>query len=115
MNRFVFQDLDLQKTIWREGDTPLVNGAGPILPPDQATGNDRRPHLLLWLGVFACVAVGAKLVAVLITSMFYAPLPPVSEDVVYQTPEVTLAVGAWLIICLLAILRAWRKRTNSNL
>jgi hypothetical protein len=110
MDNFVFKDLEFPRTVWKEGDPPLVNGSGPVIDatpePSPKPGVSR---LLLWLGVVACIAIGAKLVAVLVTSMCYTPLPPESEDVVYYMPGVPIAVGAWLIICLLAIMRAWRR------
>jgi hypothetical protein len=112
MGNFVFQDLEnFPKTVWREGDPPLVNGTGPVIEhktpePSARPGGARQ---LLWLGVIACIVIGARLVSVLITDMLYTPLPPVNEDVAYRTPIVVVAVGIWLSICLLAIVRASRR------
>jgi hypothetical protein len=107
MGNFVFQDLDFHKTIWRAGDPPLVNGSGPVIE-GEPTAKPARSRLLLWLGVLASIAIGARLVALLVAEVFYPPIP-VTEDVIYRMPGVTVAVGVWLIICLLAIMRAWRK------
>jgi hypothetical protein len=106
MGNFVFQDLDFQRTVWRQGDPPLVNGSGPVIEPEP-TAKPAYPHLLLWLGVLACIAIGARLVALLVTEVFYPPIP-MTEDVVYRMPGATIAVGVWCIICICAIVRAWR-------
>jgi hypothetical protein len=113
MGNFVFQDLDFPRTVWREGDPPLVNGSGPVIDNPPAAKR-RRSRLLLWLGVIACVAIGARLVAALVTEILYAPLPPANEDIGFRTPMVTVAVVIWLGICLLAIVRAWRKHARRS-
>lgn len=110
MGNFVFQDLEsFPRTIWQEGDPPLVNGAGPVIEPVQpATDRSGLPHWALWLGVLVCVVVGARLVDLLLTLILNdlrlagAPLP-------YRPPWIGVGVGSWLIICLLAIVRARRR------
>lgn len=108
MSDFVFYDLDFPKTVWREGDPPLVNGSGPVIEPAEPPAqHDHR--LLLWIGVIACIGIGAQLVALLVRLICYTPSPPMGEGVIFRTPLITAAVAIWLIICLLAIVRAWRK------
>lgn len=59
MGNFVFQDLEhFPKTVWREGDPPLVNDVPPSVTEEvpSPTGPSRRRGLFrLWLIIFVSI------------------------------------------------------------
>jgi len=88
-----FQFIDLQAQVWREGDPALVGGNGPAPLPEEEPA-PTSPRGLLWAGVLACIVAGAWLAGV---------------GCRWQSPGTPLCAGAWVLLCLLAIVRAWRK------
>ncbi len=108
MGNFVFQDLEhFPKTVWREGDPPLINGTGPVVDAQQPDPKPRSLRPLLWLGVIACIAIGARLVALLLTRIT-DDLRLASAPLTIRPTWITICVSAWVGLCLLAIVRAWR-------
>jgi hypothetical protein len=84
--------VQLRAQVWREGDLPLVGGNPPApLEPDDAARPSPRP--LLWVGVLCCIVAGAWLCGLLWR---------------WASPGTPLCAAAWVLLCLLAIARAWR-------
>jgi len=73
---------------------PLANGNGPA-EPEPEPEHPTSPRGLLWAGVLACIIAGAWLCGVLWR---------------WQSPGTPICVGAWTLLCMLAIARAWRRR-----
>jgi len=82
----------LKTQVWREGDPPLTNGNPPAQPQPDAPRTSPRP--LLWAGVLCCIVAGAWLCGLLWR---------------WQTPGTPLCAGAWVLLCLGAIVVAWRR------
>ena len=99
--------VQLRTQVWREGDPPLVNGAPPVPPQPDAPRPSPRP--LQAAAVLMLIVTGAWLVRFWIGD----DMPPVLQRV--GAPFDTLAwalpcAAAWVLLCLLAIGRAWRRR-----
>ena len=81
--------------VYPPADAPLAGGNGPVVPPELDAGPEPvSPRFLLWTGVFGCIVTGAWLCGL---------------GWRWQTPGTPICAGAWVLICLLAILRAWRR------
>jgi hypothetical protein len=70
---------------------PLLEGAPPIVTAPDAPRTS--PRLLLWAGVLACIVAGAWLCGV---------------GNRWQTPGTPICAGAWVLLCLAAVVRAWK-------
>ena len=84
--------IQFRDTVYREGEIPLVDGAPPAAPESDAA--PPSPRALLWCGVLGCIVAGAWLCGALWR---------------WQMPGTQLCTGAWVVLCLLAVVRAWRR------
>jgi hypothetical protein len=82
--------IQFRDTVYREGEIPLVDEAPPADPEPPVPSV--RP--LLWIGVLGCIVAGAWLCGALWR---------------WQSPGTPICAGAWVALCLLAVVRAWRK------
>jgi hypothetical protein len=92
-----FQFIDLQTQVWREGDPPLVNGGSPAAPEPSPIPEPDSPSVrpLLWIGVLGCIVAGAWLCGAAWR---------------WQVPGTPICAALWVVLCLLAVVRAWRTQ-----
>ena len=84
--------IKLKTQVWRKDDPPLVGDTPPSVPAPDAPA--RKPYLLLWAGVLACIVAGAWLCG----TLWY-----------WQSPGTPICAGLWLLLCLGAIWFSWRR------
>jgi hypothetical protein len=99
--------VQLRTQVWREGDPPLVNGAPPVAPePDAPQPSPRR---LIASFVLMAIVTGAWLIQYWLGVDMPAVLRRVTapfDTLAWAFPCATI----WVVLCLLAVVRAWRKR-----
>lgn len=104
MGKFNYRNLE-SRVYPPADEIPLANGNGPLVDAPQPQRRSARP--LLWVGVIACVIIGARLVAILLFAIMNS-LRLAGAPLTIRPAWITVCVSAWVGICLLAIMRAWR-------